>query len=294
VKANLKHSQLAAMRRGGIISIQPGIESFSTEVLKLMDKGVTGAQNIQLLKWSDEIGIKPAWHILAGFPGESPAEYERMADLLPLLTHLEPPSGCRRIRLDRFSPLFNKSAASGLRNVRPTLAYQYVFPTDSCDLSRLACFFDFDYEDNRNVDTYIGRVREEIEKWRTARFRRTARPRLDAWSQDAGTVYIKDTRECAVAPEHWLSGLDAKLVEACDTAQSMAAIERDFARSHGREAIGDALDRLLAARLFARIDNLFLSLPVLRNRTAAPTAAEADACRQIPTPTHSGQLLRIL
>ena len=44
------------LRDAGVTTIQPGIESFSDRVLKLMKKGVTGLQNIQLLKWCKEIG----------------------------------------------------------------------------------------------------------------------------------------------------------------------------------------------------------------------------------------------
>lgn len=296
VKANLKLAQLAAMRRGGITMIQPGIESFSSEVLKAMDKGVTGAQNIQLLKWSEEVGILPAWNILAGFPDESPAEYAKMAELLPLLTHLEPPTGCAQIRLDRFSPLFNKAAERGLRRVRPTLAYYYVFPLGRRELARLAYFFDFDYEDGRKPDAYITPVQNEIARWRNARFLDEGknRPKLDAWIQEGGTVKVADTRSCAVTGEHWLAGLDAQILLACDTAQSRAAVERQFASSHTREQTGEAIERLLAARLAAAIDNQILSLPVLRNRPAVNMEMQRDAHRQIPTPANPEPLLRIL
>jgi ribosomal peptide maturation radical SAM protein 1 len=301
VKANLKYSQLASMKRGGITTIQPGIESFSTSVLKLMDKGVSGAQNVQLLKWAEEVGIMPAWNILAGFPGEAPAEYETMAALLPLLTHLEPPTGCAQIRLDRFSPLFNKADASGLRRVRPTLAYYYVFPLGRRELARLAYFFDFDYDDGRKVDSYITRVQNEIAKWRNARFieEGARRPKLDAFLQDGGGMHILDSRDCATAPEHWLAGIDAQLVMACDAAQSRKALERQFAASHNREAIADALDRLMAARLFANIDDQYLNLPVLRNRPASVSTnvnldTQRDAYRQIPAVTNPEPLLRIL
>ncbi len=296
VKANLKYSQLAAMKRGGITIIQPGIESFSTEILQLMKKGVSGAQNVQLLKWSEEIGIMPAWNVLAGFPGESPAEYDRMADLIPLLTHLEPPTGCAQIRLDRFSPLFNKAAESGIRRVRPTLAYYYVFPLGRRELTRLAYFFDFDYEDARKPETYIQRVQNEITKWRNARFQPDAlrRPRLDATLHKDGTVHVSDSRECAVAGEHWLAGLQAQLILACDVAQSSAALDRRFAAEYDGEAVANALTQMLEARLFARIDNVFLSLPVIRNRTPEHVETERDAYRPIPTTANPEPLLRVL
>jgi hypothetical protein len=74
-----------------------------------MRKGCTGLQNIQLLRWCEELGITVFWNLLCSFPGESPVEYARMAELIPLLAHLQKPSYCGRIHVDRFSPLFTNA-----------------------------------------------------------------------------------------------------------------------------------------------------------------------------------------
>ncbi len=71
IKSNLRRDQIQLMREAGILAVQPGIESLSSHVLKLMKKGVTGIQNIQLLKWCREYGIEVAWNLLYGFPGET-------------------------------------------------------------------------------------------------------------------------------------------------------------------------------------------------------------------------------
>ena len=78
-KANLNKDQIRALQSAGVTAIQPGIESLSTPILKSMRKGVTGLQNIRLLKWCAEIGVTLSWNVLYGFPGEAPEEYERMA-----------------------------------------------------------------------------------------------------------------------------------------------------------------------------------------------------------------------
>ena len=70
VKANLRFDQLVTLKAGGVTSIQPGLESLSNEVLRLMKKGCTALQNIQLLRWCKELDIRVAWNILSGFPGE--------------------------------------------------------------------------------------------------------------------------------------------------------------------------------------------------------------------------------
>jgi ribosomal peptide maturation radical SAM protein 1 len=295
VKANLKYSQLRTIKRGGVSMIQPGIESFSTQILKLMEKGVSAAQNVQLLRWSEELGILPAWNILAGFPGEQPSEYDGMAELVPLLAHLEPPTGCSQIRLDRFSPLFNKAETVGIRQVRPTLAYYYVFPLGRRDLAKLAYFFDFDYEDGRKPETYIRRLQAEIIKWRNARFHADAacRPRLDAILLDDVAVRVADTRNCAVAPELWLKDLDAMILIACDVAHPRHVLDRRFATAHGSLAVTEALGRLLSWKLVVEIDTLFLSLPVIRNRRPEMTEMQSDVYKLSET-ANPEPLLRVL
>src|SRR4029079_12294060 len=83
--------------------IQPGIESFSDPVLTLMRKGVTWLQNVQLLKWCKQFGVQPFWNVIWGFPGEPAAEYDRMARLVPHLTHLAAPVGSSSLRRPLFS-----------------------------------------------------------------------------------------------------------------------------------------------------------------------------------------------
>ena len=136
------------MKQGGVTNIQPGIESLSDVVLKIMKKGVSALQNIQLIKWCLEIGIIPHWNILWGFPNEPKEEYKQMAELLPLLFHLYPPVGLGKIIMDRFSPYFLEPLQNGLVNVRPTLAYNFVYPIDKYNLNKLAYHFEFDYVDN--------------------------------------------------------------------------------------------------------------------------------------------------
>ena len=69
-KSNLRKDQLIALKRVGTNWIQPGIESLSTHVLRLMDKGVSAIQNVQLLKWARELRMAVTWNVIWGFPGE--------------------------------------------------------------------------------------------------------------------------------------------------------------------------------------------------------------------------------
>jgi len=266
VKANLNRDQLAILRRGGMRCIQPGIESFSTEILRLMRKGCTGMQNIQLLRWCQEIGLEVAWNLLTGFPGENRARYAEMARVLPLLVHLPAPASSSVFRMDRFSPYYTEADAFGLSRVRPNHAYFYVFPFGRRELSRLAYFFEFDYGDRRNPSEYTEAFSQEVQKWVASRWADPAQPpRLDAFWADGG-FDIVDSRPGAVAPRFRLEGLDAELYLACDSARGLSALTSCFAGKANVEQIRERLEHLLRNKLLVELDRQYLSLAVFRQR----------------------------
>jgi ribosomal peptide maturation radical SAM protein 1 len=269
-KSNLRFEQLRTLRQGGVRAVQPGIESFSNQVLQLMRKGCTGLQNIQLLRWCEELGITVFWNLLYGFPNESPDEYARMAKLVPLLTHLQRPGYCGRIHVDRFSPLFT-SAELGVAEPRPASAYSYLYPLKPQQLGNLAYFFEFDYADAREPAEYTRELAEEVVRW--PEWTNPQRPRLDLF-QTGSVVLITDTRACALRPTHVFTGLDAKLYLECDKSQTPASIARKFGSSISERELRTRLDCFLDARLMAEMDGRYLSLAVLRNRTASATPSD--------------------
>lgn len=164
VKANLTKDQLLALKKAGISTIQPGIESLDDEVLRLMRKGVNAFQNIQLLKWCEELAVTPEWNVLWGFPHETPEAYARMRDIVPLLTHLPPPGAAAAIRLDRFSPNFNSSNALGFARVRPYLSYSYIYKLAEEAVHNIAYYFDFDYTVPQPLN-YTRELEDAVLEW---------------------------------------------------------------------------------------------------------------------------------
>lgn len=260
-KANLKKSQVLQLREAGVVRIQPGIESLNTNVLRIMRKGVTALQNIQLLRWCDEYMVDVHWNILAGFPGESPSDYFRQTEIAPLLMHLTPPQECATLRLDRFSPLFVRPKENGLINVRPRPAYKYIFPFSDPDLFDLAYYFDYDYMDHRNPVEYVRGLVECFRDWDTI----NKKAYLISLVYD-DTLMIWDTRPVAVQRKHQLSGLHRLVYEYCDQARNRSALETFIAARPATERAGEDLDHVLsdlvAARLLLHEDNQWLSLGV--------------------------------
>ncbi len=273
IKANMRFEQLKIMRAAGVTAVQPGIESLSNRVLEIMRKGCTGLQNIQLLRWCDELGIAPAWNILYGFPDEPVAEYERVAELMPLLVHLPPPAFCVRVRMDRFGPLYSQAAEFGLENVRPMAAYSYVYTLPESALRNMAYFFEYDYRDGRRPGDYAAAVVRRAEEW--AAIFATKPARLDAY-EVGNMLVIADTRPCATRPRHIFTGLAARVYHECDTAAKVPSLARRLLAPE--EDIRNAIRRFLDEKLMVEMDGQFASLAVFRNREVVtePQAAESQ------------------
>ena len=266
-RPNLKRHDLSILQNGGVRVIQPGIESFSDEILRLMRKGSTGLQNIQLLRWCAEVGMDVSWRILYGFSGERVSEYKRMTKLVPLITHLTPPDGCTWIVLKRFSPYWASAKKFGLKNVRPWRSYSHIFPLAQEEIKRFAYFFDFEYADGRQPFRYSRGLRREVGRW-IILWQAPAqdRPRLDL-VQHGKELIITDTRPCAVRRKHRLRGPRAKVYLYCDTIRRLDTIMREFGDHNSEAQIRKLLRSLLANKLMAEDNGNYLSLAIMHNRT---------------------------
>jgi ribosomal peptide maturation radical SAM protein 1 len=163
VKANLHRQQLKMLREAGGTRIQPGIESLSTRVLKIMRKGITAIQNVQFLKWCAEFDLEAHWHILWGFPGENADDYKGLPALMRLISHLRPPQGIGPIQFQRFSAYFTQREKFGV-TLKPCEGYKLIFP-DSVNLEKVAYYFDGEWEGRLDVDGYTQPVREACNEW---------------------------------------------------------------------------------------------------------------------------------
>ena len=165
-KANLTLQRVKLLRDAGVAVIQPGIEALSTDLLRLMKKGVSASQNLALLRYARSVDASVNWNLLYAFPGDDEAHYERTLEILPYISHLSPPSGACHLSIDRFSPYFDHAVGYGVRNVRPMNAYESIFPL-SVDASKIAYHFVAEYDcATRRDPTIAPRLEESITTWR--------------------------------------------------------------------------------------------------------------------------------
>ncbi|WP_424643808.1 RiPP maturation radical SAM C-methyltransferase [Embleya sp. AB8] len=225
IKSNLRRDQLEVLHAAGITHVQPGIENLSSRVLRLMDKGVTACQNVRLLRDAEAIGTEVSWNYLYGFPGELDDDYHDVVNQLPALHHLMPPAGATRVKVERFSPYFDRPEL-GFGEPRPAAHYRYIYDLPEAELADLVYIFD---SPRRGItDACLDRLRPAIANWADD----YPRCRLTHWDLGEHIVLV-DTRPGF--DWHLLDVVDpieVSVFRLLDTPHSPAALLRKVAARH--------------------------------------------------------------
>ena len=260
MRPSLRKEQLRLLAESGIRRLEVGIESLSTPVLRLMRKGTNALQGVQFLKQAREMGLEVVWNLLWGLPGEDPSEYARMADMIPLISHLQPPNTVGSFRLDRFSPIFEDPNTFGVVDVRAYPAYRYVYDLPAESLARLAYFFTFRYREPQAVDSYTEALAGRIVDWKD-HFPRS----MLSYSDDGERLVLSDDRPTLGTEELTvLSGLHRAVYLACDevitTTQLREVVTRAVHRKVSAHELAETLAPLVEEGLILRDGRRHLSL----------------------------------
>jgi len=234
-------------------------------VLRLMDKGVRAAQNVNLLRWARYYGIDVAWSILWGFPRETVEDYTAQVAAASHLIHLQPPEGSGRIWLERFSPLYTEPERFGLSRREPERSYRYVYP-ERVDLDRIAYFFDYEVDGALPESTYEP-LRRALAAWADA-WRSEPQPTLTYWSAP-GFLQIHDGRYPGRGGTYTFEGTLADIYLACtDRPATAAAIRRRLRLGRPVGFVEEVFDEFQRRGLMFRDDSLAvaLALPAVTGR----------------------------
>ncbi len=285
IKTNAKRDQLERLRAAGFRYFQPGIESFSDNVLRLMRKGNTGISQVQFIRWCDEMEMSVVYNIIMGNPGEEIQDYADMAAMLPSLVHLTPPSVDPTMQLQRFSPYFDHPELHGIRNVRPERIYQDIFPgVDQERLSRLVYSFDYDHDE---VNEPRLRATRRTVSWLIARWKSVHRPGLCTYHCGPDWVSIDDQREGAwfgTNARRWISlrGLNAGIYRFLDEARTPKQVAETF--QVDEQEVMVLLENLVKKRLvyFDGKRALALAIRSQQHKAFATTLQRREMTHQSP------------
>ena len=274
VKANLSREQIQLLAGAGVKTIQPGIESFSSNLLASMRKGITAIQNIQFLKWCKELHIFATYNILFGFPGEQAEDYAQYPQIFQSLEHLQPPNHVGPVIFERFSPFHFDRERFGL-DLKANSSYAYLFPETRVSLDRLAYYFQ-DRKSNPNAaPDYLPPVLTAFEAWK-----KNWKDTMFTYQKGPGFVVLSDNRRLGCeelrdrSPMHHKNTVvqepGASIYLFCDQSHSLTAIcnmiREKFGRRYSDKLIEAILNDLVKRRYMFQEDQRYLSL-ALRHKS---------------------------
>ena len=271
-KANLTRKDLMQMKRAGVNWLQPGIESLITDVLKIIGKGIAAWQNLQLLKWARELGIRLSWNYLWGFPGEEDGWYRSHTSWLPWIQHLQPPAAFLQFQIRRFSYYFEHAEELGFK-LQTVPALDYIYDLSEEDKRGISYYFSS--EDWYNVfsdpesSRYMGRpgiqaTAMALGEWRRAFWRGV--PPLLTMQDNGQRIEFFDTRSCTQNLKYYISGISRYIYLLCDDAPLEKTLLNQFQQHFGvttsAQELSDMVKKLYQLGVLLKLDNRLIALAI--------------------------------
>jgi ribosomal peptide maturation radical SAM protein 1 len=274
IRSTLTEHQVKALAEAEVFNVQPGIESLNDHLLRLMNKGNSTLVNIASMKFVKEQAISLAWNLLYNIPGEEEEDYRRIAELIPLLHHLQPPQASQ-ISFCKFSPYYQTPEKYGLTLV-PSPAYHVVYPRMSAAaLQRLAYHF-VDQSHREQACQPLSEAKQlmlnRVQEWkRLHNFCQGTDPNTIAMTLPSLTmndvnnlIKIRDNRRCAVSSHFFLDAVESEIYRYTRSPRTLEQIHACVSQSPQLKPflneVEPDIEGLIDKKLLITIGNQYLSL----------------------------------
>ena len=250
---------LAEYRKGGLDTIQVGIESLSSTLLRKMEKGVTVIDNIAMLKYAAAADIRLEGNLIVDFPGTTPAE---IAETLENLDYVLPytPLSAASFFLGYGSAVARDPDAYGISAITSHHRYRRLFPAG---LLKNLLLLISDYRGDRQLQRTLWRpVRERITRWQDFHRQQRSGPCCPLSYRDGGDfLIIRQELPSFPTLRHKLKGWSRAIYLFCNEIRTVSEITRQF--PHLKEsAILAFIHQLSQKRLMYREEHRILSLAI--------------------------------
>lgn len=262
MKANVSPERFALLAAAGFAEVQPGVESFSTPVLRSMDKGVTAAQNVLTLMLGRIHDVRVHYNLLYGFPDDDEDEYALMQRNLWRLSHLDPPSTRLEVQVTRYAPLQVDPGRFKIPAASYEPSYELIFSRgylakSGFDLDDYCYYFARPYENSPRLNQLYDGIDRAVDKWKVER--REREPVLRFAEDAAGRATVYDSRRLP-ATTIVVSSQERAILDICSRPRAVGRIADALAVSGDDRPFAAAVDRLDELGLIFRDGERIVSL----------------------------------
>lgn len=249
---------LKQYRRGGLTSIQVGIESLSSSLLKKMDKGTRCIENIAAMRQSAEAGITLDGNLICEFPGSSEKEVQETLANLDFVLPFTPLSSATFF-LGHGSPVANDPKPYGITGIVPHKNNQKLFP--AAVLHNLTMLIK-GYRGDKTVQQKRWKpVHLHIQQWQDFhKDRESSQPPL-TYRDGEDFLLIRQERRDGAPLRHRLRGTSRKIYLFCRSIRSIDALLTEFPQVN-ELTLRAFLNELVSKKILFTEDDLFLALAI--------------------------------
>lgn len=201
-------------RKGGLSSVQIGIESLSDSLLSRMCKGTTVMDNIAAMKFSLTTGMSLEGNLILEFPGSTEQEADETLRLLDKVLPFHPLAAAGFF-LGHGSPVCNQPEKFGIKSIVQHPKNTKLYP--AAILNRLDMLIK-SYRGDRTIQAARWKpIRNKIDKWHSFHNNRPD-PSIPALSYRDGGTFLNIRQELPDCQplHHRLRGLSRQIYLACE------------------------------------------------------------------------------
>ncbi len=250
---NLSKKDLYIMKQAGVFELGIGIESFSTNLLKKMNKGTRTIENIQTLKFCEEIGLKVLSQFMLGFPTESQADIDETINNMGYCLSFSPPHRTTLFSLYSGIQVGKYPKKYHISNIRIDDFFAKILPKNSLNYLHTQSF------DSQKINKY-SKLKKKLKNWQNKYEQAIIdNEQLLNFYKLQNIIVIKDNRNKKIT--HKLNADEMKLYLFCDSIKNIKQIHAQFP-NWNRSHLKCFLDELIAKKLMFNEDNDYLSLAI--------------------------------
>jgi len=249
---------LKQYRRGGLTSIQVGIESLSSSLLKKMDKGTRCIENIAAMRQSAEAGITLDGNLICEFPGSSKIEVQETLANLDFVLPFTPLSSATFF-LGHGSPVAKDPKSYGITSIIHHKKNQQLFP--AALLQNLTMLIK-SYRGDKTVQQQLWKpVHKKIQQWQDFHEKRICSHPPLSYRDGGDFLLIRQERSNGPPLRHRLLGTSRKIYLFCRSIRGIDAIQTEFPQLQ-KATLLTFLNDLATKRILFIEDDLFLALAI--------------------------------
>jgi len=158
---NLNSEDYILLKEAGFTTIQTGIETFSQNYIKKMNKGVRVIDNIAALKFCKENGINNSYNIVVNYPNEEKKDFEETKKTIQLFKQYLDPPEISRLIIGFRSTIYNNPKRFNIERLVYTTVDKIMFPNEFLEKG-----FNFFYNFKREIDVDENDWDQLVEDWK--------------------------------------------------------------------------------------------------------------------------------